>query len=136
MIRTWGKAGVSAAIAGLLALSMAGCGKKEVTGKWEGQLDLGSVAPQLAAKSGGKLRLILKFDKNSEGKLYGTLDSPDQKASGIGLDKVQFKDDKLHFEVPMVAASFDGSLNKDGNELSGTFHQGPLSLPLTLKKTT
>jgi hypothetical protein len=34
----------------------------------------------------------------------------------------------------LIFASFDGRLSKDGQEISGQWKQGPVSLPLVFKK--
>lgn len=44
-----------------------------------------------------QLTLVLHLDKNEDGMLGATMDSPDQSAYGIKADKVTSTQDSLHF---------------------------------------
>jgi hypothetical protein len=60
-----------------------------VVGDWQGTLDTGS----------GSLRVVLHFSQLKDETFAGTLDSPDQGATGIAIDKVTFRQPDLHFEI-------------------------------------
>jgi hypothetical protein len=115
---------------GLLAGVVAGCGSEadRVKGTWRGTLDLGRMKP------GATLRVVCNVQKNSDGTLTGTLDSPDQGATGIPLDTVTVKDGAFHMQLNKLFASYDGTVSTDHSEISGQWKQGPNSLPLTFKK--
>ena len=98
---------------------------KGVEGIWVGKLDFG----------GQSLRIVLHVSKKPDGMLTGTLDSPDQGASGIPASVVTFKTGVLHFEISSLGASFEGKSGATGTEIAGTFKQGGASLPLTLTHT-
>ena len=80
------------------------------------------------------MRLVWHIDKQSGGTLSGTLDSPDQGATGIPLDTVTVKDGAFHLQLNRLFASFDGQFSKDHSTITGQWKQGPVSLPLTMKK--
>ncbi len=85
-----------------------------IEGIWEGALDTGAF----------KLRLLMKISRLPDGKLKGTLDSLDQGANDIPMSVVTFEGGKLHVEIKSIQASYDGTLNADGTQLSGEFTQG------------
>lgn len=97
--------------------------RQGIEGSWQGVLNSGV----------GKLRLVLKVSKASDGALKASMDSPDQGATNLPVDTITFKDAVLHFEMKQIEANFDGGLSRDGSEVSGLFRQG-LSSALLLKR--
>jgi len=95
-----------------------------IVGNWEGSISAG----------GQSLRIVLHFTQTKEGALAGTLESPDQGAGSMPIDKVEFKDAALHFEMTAIAATYDGTYDKAKDEISGTWKQSGQSLPLTVKR--
>lgn len=95
----------------------------DATGTWEGTLDAGTA----------QLRLVVHVTRGEDGALAGTLDSPDQGATGIPLTTVEGGGRRLAFTVEALGASYEGTLGADG-AVVGTFTQGPVSLPLTLRQ--
>ena len=93
-------------------------------GDWEGKLDTGN----------GSLRVVLHISQAPDGKLTGTLDSPDQGANGIAIGSISYKEPDLHFEIERFGSSFDGKINKEGSEIIGSWKQGSASLPLTFER--
>ena len=91
-----------------------------VAGDWVGALDV----------QGQQLHLAIHLTKNEDGTYAATLDSPDQGARGIKVDKVDYKDGVLTLELTAVSARYEGTVGKDGAEITGTWSQGPGSLPL------
>jgi hypothetical protein len=96
-----------------------------VIGDWQGSLTTG----------GGTLRIIVHVSSDKDGKLTATMDSPDQGVNGIEVTSITFKDPDLHFEIQNIGGSFDGKINKDNSAITGTWMQGPASLPLILTRS-
>jgi hypothetical protein len=94
---------------------------KDFEGSWEGALEV----------NGATLRLNLKLT-NQDGGATGTLISIDQGGAEIPLNSIVQTDAHLKFTVPGVGGSYEGDL-KDGR-ISGTWTQGPGSLPLSFKR--
>ena len=97
----------------------------KVVGDWQGVLDAGAV----------KLRLVLHF-KAENNALRGTMDSPDQGANGLKIDSVMFENSTLKFAMSVIGASYEGTLNQSGDEISGKFTQGGITFPLNFKRGT
>lgn len=98
---------------------------KSVEGEWNGALDVGSQ----------KLRLRIKIGKGSGDKLSGTLDSLDQGANGIPLSSVEQSGNDLKLELAAAGASYHGTMNGEGSEISGEWKQGATTLPLVLRRS-
>ena len=96
-----------------------------IEGNWQGTLDVGVA----------KLRLILKISKAADGKLTATMDSLDQSANDLAVDSISFQDGTLKFEMKRLSASYVGTLNKEGNQLTGQFTQSN-TIPLDFKRVT
>ena len=94
---------------------------KEFEGAWEGTLEV----------SGMALRLTLNLT-NQDGGATGMLVSIDQGGAQIPLSSIVQTGAHLKFTVPAVGGEYDGDL-KDG-QLTGTWTQGPGTLPLTFKR--
>src|SRR5262249_51535114 len=65
---------------------------------WEGTLKVAAL----------ELRLVFHLFKQPDGGYAGTMDSPDQGAKGIVLDKVSVTDDKVRLELDSAKMVFDG----------------------------
>src|SRR5687767_7997176 len=110
----------------LLGLSCQAFGQapaKDFVGSWQGTLEAG----------GQKLRLVVTLTKSDAGAYGGKLDSPDQGAT-IPIDTVTVKGDAVRLEIKSPAIVFEGTLNKERTELTGTFTQGDQKFPLALKR--
>lgn len=97
---------------------------QEIIGQWNGLLKVPN----------GQLRVVFHVNKTENG-YNGTMDSPDQKVTGIPLEKVAFENLILKLEIPSAQISYEGTLNKD-NIVVGKFTQGGQSLELDLSKET
>lgn len=95
-----------------------------VVGDWNGALSTGN----------GSLRVVIHVEQDKDGKLSGTLDSPDQGATGIAISSITYKEPALHFEIEKFGAGYDGTMNKENSEIAGNWKQGSASLPLTFKR--
>jgi hypothetical protein len=96
---------------------------KGVEGSWQGTLDAGE-----------KLRLVLTVSKSTGGAYSGKLDSLDQ-GSSIPIEVIAVSGDSVRLELKTVGAVFEGKLNADRSELTGTFSQGGASFPLVFKRS-
>ena len=94
---------------------------KDLEGTWEGPLDV----------NGTVLRLVLKLANEADG-AKGTLISLDQGAIEIPVSTIAQDGSRLKVTVGMISGAFDGELK--GGELTGVWTQGPISLPLVLKR--
>src|SRR6266571_4261203 len=92
-------------------------------GSWKGTLEAG----------GAKLRLVMTFTRPAGGDYQAVLDSIDQGAT-IPANKFALNGDKLRIDFEKVNGFYEGVLNKDGSEITGTWTQAPNSLPLTFKR--
>jgi pimeloyl-ACP methyl ester carboxylesterase len=98
---------------------------QKLAGTWLGPLKVGVV----------ELRLALKIKLSNAGELSATLDSIDQNAKDLAVNTITFSDGQLVAELNAIGGKFVGKLSDDGQNLVGTWTQGPNELPLTLKKT-
>lgn len=94
---------------------------QEITGSWKGELDLGGVV----------LPLVLNVGKENN-KYISTAQSPKQGNQIIPVDKTEFVNNELTFEMNALDASYKGQLKNDHFE--GTFTQKSKSFPLNLYK--
>jgi hypothetical protein len=120
---------VAVVLAVLLTLSAARAADKEpatgLEGYWLGKLKVNAAL---------ELRLGFNVTKKPDGALTATFDSLDQGAKGIPVDEITFKDSTAKFTIKKLAASFEGKLDKEGQELEGTFTQRDTPFPLILKR--
>ena len=93
----------------------AAAGKLE--GTWTGML-------------GAQLHLVLRVARAGDG-YDAMLDSVDQ-GSKLRVDHITLTGGKLHFEIPEVTGTFDGTL--DGDRITGTWTQGQGGGPMTFTR--
>lgn len=106
----------------LLALCTGNLLAQDIQGTWNGLLEIQGIS----------LRLVLNVAPGEDG-YVSTLDSPDQGAKGILVDRTLFENDILHFEVDKLNLSYSGNLSSDGM-IRGTFTQMGNSFPLDLQR--
>ena len=94
-----------------------------VEGSWKGTLGTGTV----------KLRLVLTITQPSSGAYKAALESLDQGAT-IPADKVTLNGDKLHIDFERVNGFYEGVVNKDATEITGTWTQNGSAQPLAFKR--
>src|SRR5678815_4228292 len=97
---------------------------KGFEGSWQGTLEAG----------GTKLRVALIVTKSDVGAYAGKLDSIDQGAI-IPIDTITVNGDAVRLEIKSLAIVFEGTLNKERTELSGTFTQSGQPFPLSFKRS-
>ncbi|MBC7543849.1 MAG: alpha/beta hydrolase [Candidatus Sericytochromatia bacterium] len=109
----------------LMAGAAMAAARPPVAGDWQGELNAG----------GRVLRVVLHVIQNDDGTWRGTIDSPDQAAIGIRLDRLTVSPDSLGFAHDGSDMAFSGRFNETGQDIVGAFKQAGTSFPLTLKKT-
>ena len=93
----------------------------DFVGVWRGDLIFGA----------NKLPIVIHINADTT----ATLDSPMQGAKGIPCNKPIISGDSISIAMPMLNAAFNGSMQPDGKNITGTFRQG-ITLPLTLTAST
>ena len=106
----------------LMALMLNGF-SQPLQGSWSGEL----------AVQGFKLRLVFNLRETADG-IVATMDSPDQNAFGIPVNKSVFNAPQLELTITPLMASYEGLLK--GDSILGTFSQAGISFPLLLTRTT
>lgn len=119
------KMNISKTICCVLCLIFPLFASAQIVGIWEGKLPVGK----------DSLRLVLAVEQRGDS-LYAELDSPDQYASGIQVNTIQYRHDTLSFRSNSIGASFKGVLNTETGLIKGTFRQGGGKLPLTLHQVS
>jgi pimeloyl-ACP methyl ester carboxylesterase len=97
---------------------------RSLTGNWLGVLEVG----------GAKLRLLLKISVNTDNSLHASLDSLDQGATDLRVDRVAQTGSSVRVEMKALDAVFEGKLNAEGTEIAGTWAQGGNAWPLVFKR--
>ena len=97
---------------------------KDLEGSWEGALDV----------NGTSLRLVFKLSNRAEGTATASVVSVDQGGVEIPAAAVVQTGSHLKIVVRQIAGTYEGDL-KDG-QLTGTWTQGPGTLPLVLKRAS
>jgi len=94
---------------------------QDLSGTWTGVLNTGS----------GTLRLVFHLNA-SNGNYTATMDSPDQGATGIPVDKVQFDKGEVTLAVSAIGLTYSGKPATDAKTIDGTFTQGSFTTPMQL----
>lgn len=92
-------------------------------GDWIGTLE---VNPQAS------LRIAVHIESAADGSLSGTMDSLDQNAMGIPLERVEADGGALAFTVPAIGGSYEGLWNAGVQAWEGEWSQSGASFPLVL----
>jgi len=111
----------------LVMLSTTALFAQDVTGSWQGTLDVGS---------GRTLRIVLKVSKGDDGALKAVNYSIDQGGQPIPVSSISVQGTAFNFAVSMIGGKYEGKLSPDGNSIAGTWSQGPNPLPLNFAKAT
>ncbi len=98
---------------------------KPLVGIWEGKLAIG----------GAGLRIGLRVETRPNGATVVGFASPDQGANFLPINAINLDGSKVRAESKGISANYVGTLNADRTEISGTWTQGKVVLPLVLKKT-
>lgn len=94
---------------------------QDLKGTWNGNLDINGIS----------LAIVININGFSADSI--TMDSPEQSAFGIKVDKAEFCDNGFKLEIISLKASLIGE-NPVGNSIKCEFTQYGTSFPLTLKR--
>lgn len=101
---------------------------QDITGIWQGTLHI----PQ----ANRDLRIVDKISKDDKGALKVLDYSIDQGGQPLPATKASFDAGVLKFSIEGIGGSFEGKISPDGQTITGTWTQGPGSLPLNLARTS
>ena len=104
-----------------ILLSVLSSTAQDITGQWNGLLKV----------QASQLRVVFHVSKTETG-YRATMDSPDQGAKDIPVTTTTFENPKLKFQIANALIEYSGEVN--GNEITGTFKQGGMELPLNLSR--
>jgi hypothetical protein len=96
----------------------------ELEGTWNGTLDV----------NGMQMRIVLTLANQPDGSATGSLANLDQGALEVPIAAITHKGSSVTLDVTAVGGSYSGALNSDVTEMAGTWSQGTLTLPLTLRR--
>jgi hypothetical protein len=96
---------------------------QDIAGDWHGKLSYQGIELQLVFHITGQ-----------NGAYQSTMDSPDQGAAGIVVDKTTFENGKITIEVSALQVIYTAEMDEKGMTLSGTFNQQGIQLPLLMTK--
>lgn len=97
----------------------------DLQGYWKGTISVGQ----------SQLRLAFKISEPAAGIFAGTLDSLDQGARDVPVSSIAYTKPTVEIELTGLGARFEGELNTEGTEISGTWEQGRRGTPLVLKRS-
>ena len=99
---------------------------KDAEGNWLGVL----------RASGLSFRIVFHITKTEDGNYKATMDSPDQGAKDIPVEKVLLSGDSIKIEMPILRGEYKGRFDDEGTSIEGFWTQSGRTLPLNLEKTT
>ncbi len=98
---------------------------QDISGNWEGKLDIQSI----------QLRIVFHISQK-ENNYSATLDSPDQGAFDLPVDSIFLTNNNIKMVMNKLGAEFIGNYIREKDEITGKFTQMGQSFPLNLKKST
>lgn len=107
----------------LLSLAFCQIFSQDIKGTWHGDLNVGN---------GITLAIVLNINGLSADSI--TMDSPEQSAFGIKVDKAEFGKDSFTIEIDNISASLTGQLPPVGDSIICQFTQQKKTFPLTMKR--
>jgi hypothetical protein len=98
--------------------------KSGVLGDWKGAIDTGN----------GSLHVVFHLFQEKDGRLTGTMDSPDQGATGIPVSSATYTKPELRITFEKIGSTYEGKVGPEERQIVGVWKQGTASLPLTLDR--
>ena len=81
-----------------------------------------------------ELRVVFNITAHPDGSFTGTLDSPDQGATGIAISRISLEQRRVVVEVGAIGGRYEGTLSEDGSTIDGKWVQGGAALDLVMKR--
>jgi fermentation-respiration switch protein FrsA (DUF1100 family) len=106
-------------------MSMVNIDAQTIAGDWEGNLEV----------QGTTLKLIFHIMEN-DGTYSSTLDSPNQGAYGIEMDETMVDEGLVVIRKQQMGMESRLTYDSSNDMLTGRFKQGPMDLPLELKRVS
>ena len=98
--------------------------EKDITGNWQGTLEVGK-----------GLRTLIKISKD-DGKLKAVMYSIDQGGQPIALTSIALQGTSVNFEIKPLDVTYTGTLNPEGNAIAGSATQNGQTHVLNLEHVT
>ena len=102
--------------------------KPQISGTWQGKVS----SPQAP---NGELRLVFKISADG-GALNALVYAIDRDPTPFGATSITLKGSTLQVSIQLLQSVFEGTLDADGNAITGKWTQGSSALPLTLVRAT
>ena len=100
----------------------------DIQGKWEGTSDMPGWGVQ--AGQSPKMQVVLKI-RETNGDYQATADMISQGVKDVPFSSFIYKFPHVHGEIPRRHASYDGTVNRAGTDISGTINLNYSSIPGT-----
>jgi hypothetical protein len=81
-----------------------------------------------------ELRIVFNIRAKPDGSLTGTVDSPDQGATGIAISRIGVEKERVTVEAGAIGGRYEGTLNAEGSEITGQWMQSGVALDLVMKR--
>lgn len=107
-----------------LALKLDANSFAKLAGAWNGTVEINN--PQGQKMS---LPVVIRFEKDTQGKYFAYIDSPSQNATDIPVTEATLSGDKVVLKSVAISAEFDAMLA--GKSLAGRWKQGSQDVPVT-----
>jgi hypothetical protein len=98
---------------------------KEIEGEWKGEYEI----------FGTPRHVTLKLANGAGNSATAELVVVGRKVNDLPVDLVTQEGDLITIESHQTGIGYEGRFNKETNEIKGTFMQGPVELPLVLRKS-
>jgi uncharacterized protein len=97
--------------------------QKVIQGDWSGTLDVSSM----------KFTVTLQIQQDENREITALFGVPGQGLTDIPVDTITFKNRLLQIEINKLQAQYEGTIDLNGKQITGTFTQNGTSLPLTFE---
>jgi hypothetical protein len=98
---------------------------KDIEGEWKGEYQI----------FGTPRRVTLKLANGAENSATAELVVVGRKVNNLPVDLVTQEGDLITIDSHQTGIGYEGRFKKEANEIRGTFMQGPVELPLVLRKS-
>jgi hypothetical protein len=98
---------------------------KELEGEWKGEYQM----------LGASRQVTLKLANNDQNSATAELVIVGRKVNNLPVDLVTQEGELITIDSHQTGISYEGRLDKNANQIKGTFIQGPIELPLLLHRS-